>query len=281
VGVLALFPTEGAKLDDPEERQLLETFAGVAGSALERTQLADEARRARLRAETEQLRNALLSSVSHDLRTPLGVVTGATSALLDEDAPTDQATRRELLQTAHEEALRLSRLVRNLLDMTRLEAGALKVQKRLESVEELVGSALGRTADRLGDREVTARIPADLVVACDSALLEQVLINLLENATKYSPPGSPIELSAREADTTVEMEVSDRGPGVREADAERVFEKFYRVHEHEGGGVGLGLAICKGIVEAHGGTIRVLERSGGGATFRIALPSEPSEPSEP
>jgi two-component system sensor histidine kinase KdpD len=272
VGVLALFPAEGAKLDDPEARQLLETFAGVAGSALERSQLADEARRARLRAETEQLRNALLSSVSHDLRTPLGVVTGATSALLDEDAPTDEATRRELLQTAHEEALRLSRLVRNLLDMTRLEAGAMKVQKRNESVEELVGSALGRTADRLRGREVSARIPAELVAACDSALAEQVVINLLENATKYSPPGGPVDVAAREEGGRVELEVSDRGPGVPEGDTTRIFEKFYRVHEHEGGGVGLGLAICKGIVEAHGGTIRVLPRTGGGATFRFTLP---------
>jgi two-component system sensor histidine kinase KdpD len=272
VGVLALFPTEVARLDDPEERQLLETFAGVAGSALERAALADEARRAHLRAETEQLRNALLSSVSHDLRTPLGVVTGATSALLDDDVPIDDVTRRELLQTAHEEALRLSRLVRNLLDMTRLEAGALKVQKRLESVEELVGSALGRTSDRLRGRDVSAQIPAELLAACDSALVEQVLINLLENATKYSPPNSPIDVAAREQGSMVVIDVSDRGPGIPEADAERVFEKFHRVHEHEGGGVGLGLTICKGIVEAHGGTIRVLQREGGGATFRFTLP---------
>ncbi|MDB4938511.1 MAG: Osmosensitive channel histidine kinase KdpD [Labilithrix sp.] len=274
VGVLALFPTQHARLDDPEERQLLETFAGVAGSALERTELANEARRAHLRAETEQLRNALLSSVSHDLRTPLGVVTGATSALLDDDAPTDEPTRRELLQTAHEEALRLSRVVSNLLDMTRLEAGALKVQKRPESIEELVGSALGRTSDRLRGRDVSARIPQELLAGCDSALVEQVLINLLENATKYSPAGTPIELAAREQGGMVEIDVSDRGPGIPEAEAVRVFEKFYRLHEHEGGGVGLGLTICKGIVEAHGGTIRVLSRAGGGATFRFTLPLE-------
>jgi two-component system sensor histidine kinase KdpD len=272
VGVLALFPSDEARLQDADERRLLEAFGGAVGSALERAELADEARQAHLRAETEQLRNALLSSVSHDLRTPLGVVTGATSALLDDDAPTDEATRRELLQTAHEEALRLSRLVRNLLDMTRLEAGALKVKKRLESVEEVVGSALGRTSDRMRGREVRTDVPSDLLAACDSALIEQVLINLLENATKYSPPGSPLEIAARVAGERVEIEVSDRGPGIPEADAERVFEKFYRVHEAEGGGVGLGLTICKGIVEAHGGTIRVLPRTGGGATFRFGLP---------
>jgi two-component system sensor histidine kinase KdpD len=163
------------------------------------------------------------------------VVTGATSALLDDDVPIDDVTRRELLQTAHEEALRLSRLVRNLLDMTRLEAGALKVQKRLESVEELVGSALGRTSDRLRGRDVSAQIPAELLAACDSALVEQVLINLLENATKYSPPNSPIDVAAREQGSMVVIDVSDRGPGIPEADAERVFEKFHREHEHEGG----------------------------------------------
>jgi two-component system sensor histidine kinase KdpD len=156
--------------------------------------------------------------------------------------------------------------------MTRLEAGALKVQKRLESVEELVGSALGRTSDRLRGRDVSAQIPAELLAACDSALVEQVLINLLENATKYSPPNSPIDVAAREQGSMVVIDVSDRGPGIPEADAERVFEKFHRVHEHEGGGVGLGLTICKGIVEAHGGTIRVLQREGGGATFRFTLP---------
>ena len=277
VGVLALFPSAGARLEDADERQLLETFAGVVGSALERTDLAEEARRAHLRAETEQLRNALLSSVSHDLRTPLGVVTGATSALLDDDAPTDEATRRELLQTAHEEALRLSRLVRNLLDMTRLEAGALKVRKGVVSVEELVGSALGRTSDRLGGRDVRTSVPPALLAAGDSALVEQVLINLLENATKYSPPSSPVELAAREEGGMIEIDVSDRGPGIPQADADRVFEKFYRVHEGEGGGVGLGLTICRGIVAAHGGTIRVLQRAGGGATFRFTLPAAPAD----
>ncbi len=276
VGVLALFPSAAAELEDADERQLLETFAGVVGSALERTDLAEEARRAHLRAETEQLRSALLSSVSHDLRTPLGVVTGATSALLDEDAPTDEATRRELLQTAHEEALRLSRLVRNLLDMTRLEAGALKVKKGPVSVEELVGSALGRTADRLAGREVRTSVPSDLLAACDAVLVEQVLINLLENATKYSPPGSPIDLAARKEDEMVAIDISDRGPGVPEADADRVFEKFARVHEGEGGGVGLGLTICRGIVQAHGGSIQVLQRAGGGATFRFTLPAAPA-----
>jgi two-component system sensor histidine kinase KdpD len=273
VGVLALYPSPQTHLGDAEDRQLLDTFAGLIGSAVERTQLAEEARRAHLRAETEQLRNSLLSSVSHDLRTPLAVVTGATSALLDEHGPKDEHTRRELLQTAHEEALRLNRLVRNLLDMTRLEAGALKVHEELQPIEEVVGAALGRMEDRLRGREVETHVPADLpLVPFDSALIEQVLINLLENATKYTPAGSPIDIGAHTQEGFVEVEVNDRGPGVSPRDVERVFDKFYRAREGEGGGVGLGLTICRGIVSAHGGRIWVEERAGGGASFRFTLP---------
>src|SRR5580698_8725123 len=234
VGVMALYPSPESRLDDPDERQLLHTIAGLVGSALERTQLADEARRASLRIETEQLRNALLSSVSHDLRTPLGVVTGATSALLEENVPKSEAMRRELLVTAHEEALRLNRLVRNLLDMTRLEAGALKVQKDAQPLEEIVGSALDRMAERLRGRPVETSIPADLpLVAFDAILIEQVLINLLENAMKYSPAGTPIEVRAFGRENEIEVEVADRGPGIGKEDAERVFDKFYRVREGE------------------------------------------------
>jgi two-component system sensor histidine kinase KdpD len=279
VGVMALFPSPESRLDDPDERQLLHTIAGLIGSAIERTQLADEARRASLRIETEQLRNALLSSVSHDLRTPLGVVTGATSALLEDDAPKDDAVRRQLLLTAHEEAQRLNRLVRNLLDMTRLEAGALKVQKDLQPLEEVVGAALDRMEDRLRGRDVKTSIPPALpLVPFDAILIEQVLINLLENATKYSPAGSPIEVSAKAREGEVEVEVADRGPGIAQEEAERVFDKFYRVREGEGGGVGLGLTICRGIVSAHGGRIWVEQRSGGGAVFHFTLPLQESAP---
>jgi two-component system sensor histidine kinase KdpD len=273
VGVLALIPSDKTRLDDPDGRHLLETFAGLIGSALERSQLAEEARRARLRVETEQLRNSLLSSVSHDLRTPLAVVTGATSALLDDNGPKDEAARRQLLETAHEEALRLNRLVRNLLDMTRLEAGALKVNKDLQPLEEVVGAALNRMEDRLRGRDVQVHLPPDLpLVPFDSVLVEQVLINLLENATKYTPAGSPIEVGARMHDDGVEVDISDRGPGVAKKDQERVFDKFYRARESEGGGVGLGLTICRGIVRAHGGRIWVEDRLGGGASFRFTLP---------
>ncbi len=273
VGVLALVPSTESRLADPDERQLLDTIARLVASALERAELAEEARRARLRVETEQLRNALLSSVSHDLRTPLAVITGSTSALLEEGAPKDEATRRELLKTAHDESLRLNRLVRNLLDMTRLEAGALKVNKEPQPIEETVGAALNRMEDRLHGRDVQTDIPADLpLVSVDAVLIEQVLINLLENATKYTPAGSPIRIAARATSAGVEVEIADRGPGIAKEDAERVFDKFYRAREGEGGGVGLGLTICRGIVNAHGGRIWVESREGGGASFRFVLP---------
>jgi two-component system sensor histidine kinase KdpD len=276
VGILGLVPTRIANPPmKTEERQLLDTFAGVIGSAIERIQLAEEARQARLRIEAEQLRNSLLSSVSHDLRTPLTVVTGAAAALLDRSAPKDPVQSRELLETIHEEGERLNRLVRNLLDMTRLEAGSLKVNKELQPIEEVIGAALNRTEDRLGRRPVSTRVPDDLpLVPLDAVLIEQVLINLIENAAKYTPADTPIEVSALAGSGVTEVEVADRGPGVAARDAERIFDKFYRAHD-EGGGVGLGLAICRGIVRAHGGRIWVEPRPSGGASFRFTLPLEP------
>jgi two-component system sensor histidine kinase KdpD len=274
VGVLALFPSSPIRMDDPGEQELLDALAGVVGLALERTKLAEEARRAALWVETEQLRDALLSSVSHDFRTPLAVVTGATSALLAEFAPRDEKSRRTLLETAHREALRLNRLVRNMLDMARVEGGALRVRKDPQPLEEVIGAALHRLEDRLRGRDVETSIPADLpLVPFDPVLVEQVLVNLLENATKYTPEGTPIEVSAVLHDGEVETAVEDRGPGVPASEVEHVFEKFYRSRDGEGGGVGLGLPICRGIVGAHGGRIWVADRPGGGASFHFTLPT--------
>jgi two-component system sensor histidine kinase KdpD len=271
-GVLALFPTRPTHRPAESQHALLDAFAGLVGSALERTALAEEARRASLFAETEQIRNALLSSVSHDFRTPLSVVMGATGALLDRP-PREEEKRRALLTTAHDEAVRLNRFLRNLLDMTRLEGGALTVRKEWQPLEEVLGAALNRLDDRMLEREVTTNLPTDLpLVAFDSLLLEQVLVNLLENAAKHTPSGAAIEVGARVLGDAVEIEVADRGPGVAAGDAERVFNKFYRANEKEGGGVGLGLTICRGIVVAHGGRIWVEARPGGGASFRFTLP---------
>jgi K+-sensing histidine kinase KdpD len=262
---------EQARAAEARERDTARLYA-------EGERLAQEARDARLEAEREHLRNALLSSVSHDLRTPLAVVTGATSTLLDRP-PADEGKRRVLLRTAHEEALRLNQLVHNLLDMTRLEAGALQVRKELQPLEEVFGSALNRMEDRLRDREVGTQLPDDLPLCpFDAVLVEQVLINLLENALKHTPQGTPIDLAARALESAVEVEVADRGPGVAPDDAERIFHKFQRLGEREGGGVGLGLAICRGIVQAHGGRAWVEARPGGGASFRFTLPLDASTP---
>ncbi len=224
--------------------------------------------------ETERLRSSLLSAVSHDLRTPLSVVTGAASTLLESDESLEGPVRRELLGSILAEAERLNRLVANLLDMTRLEAGALKLHKEWQPLEEVIGAAIARLRRQLEGRPIAARLPADLPLApMDELLMQQVLVNLLENAAKYTPAGSPIEITARAEDDRLVVEVADRGPGLPPADLERVFDKFFRGSGVSGRpGAGLGLTICRGIVELHGGKIAAENRSGGGAVFRFTLP---------
>jgi two-component system sensor histidine kinase KdpD len=270
VGVLGVLPDDARRFADPVQIQLLDAFLGQIATAIERAKLAEAAQGARLQVEAEQLRNSLLSSVSHDLRTPLAVITGSAATLTESGL--DEATRAELLATIQDEGQRLNRLVRNLLDMTRLQAGAVQVKKEWQDVEEVVGSALTRLEDRLEGRVVGTQIPDDLPMApFDPILIEQVLINLLENALKYTPDGSPIDVAAAKVGDALEVSVLDRGPGVATADLERVFEKFYRAGEGRGG-VGLGLTICRGIVVAHGGRIWVEPRPGGGAAFRFTVP---------
>jgi two-component system, OmpR family, sensor histidine kinase KdpD len=274
VGVLGVLPAQPRRLLTPEQGTLLETFASQTALALERALLAEEAQHAQLQVETERLRNSLLSSVSHDLRTPLTAITGATSTLLEEDRRLDAPTRHELLHTVHEEADRLNRLVSNLLAMTRLESGAIQVHKEWQPLEEVVGAALTRLDAPLRDRPLTTHLPADLpLVPLDSVLIEQVLINVLDNAIKYTPPGSPLSLSAWTTDGAVTVEVADQGPGLPPGEEQRVFEKFYRAQRPgESSGAGLGLTICRGIIEAHGGHIWAENRSGGGTAFRFTLP---------
>ncbi len=271
VAVLGIRPGHAERLLTPETRQHLAAFANQIASAIERTELASEAQWAQLQMETEQMRSSLLSSVSHDLRTPLAVVTGAASTLLEDTV--SNATRRELTETILQEAQRLNRLVRNLLDMTRLEAGAVRVNKEWQPLEEVVGSALNRMEEALSGRELAIDLARDLpLVPLDAVLLEQVLVNLLENAVKYTPAGSPIEIRARMRPGGVEVVVADRGPGIPLGEEQRIFEKFYRSPGAPGGGVGLGLAICRGIVMAHGGQLFADNRQGGGAEFRFQLP---------
>ena len=240
-----------------------------------------------LRVTTEERRSSLLSALSHDLRTPLAAITGAATTLRDESAAIDRAQQREMLDTICEEADRLERLVRNLLDMTRLESGALAVKRQWLPLEEIVGSALTRLESQLEGRPVRTDLPADLpLVSVDAILLEQVFVNLLENAAKYTPAGSPVEIVARAgADGRgVAIEVSDRGPGIASGDESRLFEKFFRGRSTGATGstgAGLGLAICRGVISAHGGTIVAANRPGGGAIFRMTLPIVGTPPPGP
>jgi two-component system sensor histidine kinase KdpD len=273
---LGVRPTHLSRLLEPDQVHLLEAFAGQTALALERANLAAEAERVRVLVESERLRNSLLSAVSHDLRTPLTAIAGASSTLLEAGQTVDPTARRELLESIYEEAQTLNRLVGNLLDMTRLDAGAVTVQKEWQSVEELVGAVLNRLSRKLADRPIETRIPEDLpLIFVDAVLIQQVLVNLLENAERVSPSEAPIEVSAQSSGQTVTIEVADRGPGLPPGDEKRVFEKFYRsTAARSGSGAGLGLTICRGIVELHGGKIQARNREGGGAVFGFSLPLE-------
>ncbi|BDV41148.1 two-component sensor histidine kinase [Geotalea uraniireducens] len=273
LGVLGIRLPDDAASRSEQKRRLLDAFASQTAMAMERVQFSRQAEQAEILQARENLERALLNSVSHDLRTPLASITGVLSSLRDEGELLNDRSRRELLETACEEAARLNRFVGNLLDMTRLEAGAVRLNLEPCDVQDLVGCALAALDARLGDRPVEVRIPLDLpLVPMDMVLMIQVLINLLDNALKYSPPAAPLEVYARLDDGWLIMAVADRGPGVPRQDLERIFDKFYRIPVPEGaGGTGLGLSICKGIVEAHGGEIRAENRAGGGLRVIVRL----------
>ena len=257
-----------------ESRRLLDAFTTQAAMAMERVQFSRQAEQAQILQARENLERALLNSISHDLRTPLASVTGVLSSLREEGAHLGDHARRELLDTACGEADRLNRFVGNLLDMTRIEAGAVRLNLEPCDVQDLVGCALAALEPRIDNREVVFRmLPVMPLVPMDLVLMTQVLVNLLENCLKYSPTGSQIEITARTEAAWLVLEVADRGPGVPEQDLKRVFDKFYRIPVPEGaGGTGLGLSICKGIVEAHGGRIRAENRDGGGLRMVLRLP---------
>jgi two-component system sensor histidine kinase KdpD len=278
VGVVGVLPRPSATLFSQEQVHVIESLANQTAMAIERAMLAEEAQQALLKAETETLRNNLLSSVSHDLRTPLATITGAATTLLQKDARFGASDRQELVQTICEEADHLNHIIRNVLDMTRIEAGAIAVKKEWQPIEEIVGAVLNRLSDRLKDRPFKTELPEDLpLVSFDPLLIEQVLTNLLDNAIKYTPEGTPLELSAALKDRSVVLEVADRGPGIPAGEEDRIFEKFVR-GSASGGGIGLGLTICRAIVQAHGGRIWAENRPGGGALFRFTLPLEGKPP---
>jgi two-component system sensor histidine kinase KdpD len=256
--------------------QLLEVVASQTAMAIERTRSQHAAEAARMQMETEQMRSSLLSAVSHDLRTPLASITGAASTLRSQGEKLEPETRQDLLESIADEAERLSRLVSNLLDMTRLESGV-EIRRDLYPLEEIVGAALQRMEHQLASRQVITSLPETLpLVYADDVLLGQLILNLLENATKYTPEGTPIELAAEASAGAVVLDVCDRGPGFRPEEERRIFEKFYRGRSDGVRGAGLGLAICRAVIEAHQGTIEAFNRRGGGAVFRIRIPSKES-----
>lgn len=279
VGVLGVrFGGSGDALH-PEQERLLSTFVTKAATSIERGLLAEQASQAEILRATEKLQSALLNSISHDLRTPLASITGVLSSLRLEDDFIDADTRRELVETAYGEAERLNRLVGNLLDMSRLESGMLKIALQPCDVQDVVGSALNSLGARLDSHPVDVNLPSDLpLVPMDYVLIAQVLINLLENAVKYSPEGQPIEVCAQVLNrNSVQIEISDHGPGIPPEEIDRIFEKFYRVKRFENViGTGLGLSICKGVVEVHGGKIWAENRPEGGVRFLFTLPLIPT-----
>ena len=255
------------------------TFLDQATSVIERAQLHRENLRIELLQRTDALRSALLSSVSHDLRTPLSSIKAAASSLLQEDVQWNNEERQSFALSIERESDRLNRLVGNLLDMTRIEGGALKPEKEWYPIDELIHDVLGHMQFLLQDRKVHTYIPDDLPpVELDYLQMGQVLTNLLENAARYTPLSSPIEISAQVIAGEMCVSIADRGPGIPPVDLERVFDKFYRVlgttRKKNVTGSGLGLAVCLGLVEAHSGRIWAENRAGGGAIFRFTLPLE-------
>jgi len=278
VGVIGVLPENHKNGFDTEDMHFLESFVNQTAMAMERVILAKEAHEERLRAEAQNVRNTFLSSVSHDLRSPLAVVSGAASTLLEKDTSLDQSARLELLRTIHEETDRLERIIRNVLNLTRLESGAIMVRKEWQPLEEIIGVILNRFSDRLKERTLELKIPPDLpIIPFDTLLMEQVLSNLMENALRHTPPGTSVEITITPQESAVMIEIADRGPGIPAHEEETIFKKFTR-STNTRMGAGIGLSICRAIIEAHGGRIWVENRSGDGAAFKFVIPVEGTPP---
>ena len=273
VGVLGVHPSEPGSLLTPEQRLTLDAFANQAAIAIERASLGEQAQQTEILKATEKLQTTLLNSISHDLRTPLVAITGALSALEEDEHLLDETARRSLVENALSEAHRLNRLVGNLLNMTRIEAGALHLDIEPCDIADIIGSAVDAVETRLQGRSLVLHLAPNLPLApLDFVLIVQVLVNLLDNAIKYSPADQPIEISAWHETGLLRILVDDHGPGIPAGDLERVFDKFYRVQNPGSvSGTGLGLSICKGIVEAHGGQIHAENRTDGGARITLSF----------
>jgi two-component system sensor histidine kinase KdpD len=281
VGVVGVRPQDASRFFDPEQLRLLETCASLIALSLERDESVLDAHQSHLDAETEKLRSSLLSAVSHDIRTPLAGIAGASSTLATAHDSLDAETRLDLSKIISEESERLSRLVDNLLQMTRLSSGKVTIDRQWHPIEEVIGSTLTRMERQLGNRVIETHIDGKLsMVYVDALLIEQLLVNLVDNAAKYSPADSPIEVSAARHSDVLEIEVADRGRGFAPGDESRVFDLFYRGSSvrSDRWGTGIGLAICRAVAEAHGGTIKAGNRDGGGAAVRVTLPHSESPP---
>jgi two-component system sensor histidine kinase KdpD len=282
VGVLGIRPSKPRHVLLPEQSHLLSTFAGQIALALERARLAEVAEQASVAAERETLRNTLLASISHDLRTPLAVMTAAGSTLAQHGSGLDEATRIELARSVETKAREMSELVSNVLDLVRLESGQVALRRDWQTLDDLIGSALAAYREKLAVYPTEVRLASDLPpVWADATLIVQVFSNLFDNIAKYTPPGTRVTITAI-ADSErnfVRVTVDDNGPGLPAGDPARLFDKFQRGHE-EGSviGVGLGLAICQAILRAHGGQIEAQRREGGGARFAFTLPTTQGTP---
>jgi len=276
VGVIGLDSDRPGALLTPDQKRLFDSLADQAALAIERISLMADIDRAKLVAETERLRAALLTSISHDLRTPLASILGAATSLKSQRATLDEASRLELIATIQDEAERLNRFIANLLDMTRLESGAIAPRLEGTDLSDVLGSALNRAGKVLSRHKIDIDLAPGLPpVKLDPVLFEQVLFNLLDNAAKYAPAGTTIAVRARRDGERVRVELIDEGDGIPPPDLERIFDKFYRVQsaDRKRAGTGLGLPICRGFVEAMGGTIAAANRSDrSGAIFTISIP---------
>jgi two-component system, OmpR family, sensor histidine kinase KdpD len=276
LGVVGIIRDDPGPLLTPDQQRLLDALADQAALAIERVNLARDLHQARLEVETDRLRAALLTSISHDLRTPLASILGSATSLRSQDAMLDTPTKEALLGTIIEESDRLNRFIGNLLDMTRLESGALKPRAGLNELSEVIGSALQRASKILAGHRIKVLLPPDLpMLALDMVLFEQVLFNLLDNAAKHAPAGTEITIEASRDGETVTLRILDEGEGIPPGDVDRIFDKFYRAGgaDRRRAGTGLGLAICRGFVEAMDGTITAMNRPDRrGAMFVITLP---------
>jgi two-component system sensor histidine kinase KdpD len=269
IGVLAMNPIELV-----EEQQFLETFVTQIVHALERAKLAEQAKEATLKMQTEALRNSLLSSISHDLRTPLATIIGAATTLETDAERLTENNRKKLANAIAEEAQRISDLTTKILEMAKLETGEVILNKEWYAPEEIIGSALRCLDKKLKYRQVNLHIAQDLaLIHVDAVLLQQVIVNLLDNADKYSPVEQPIDIFVEPNSSDLTISIADRGLGIPENLLQKIFDKFFQIYtESAQSGVGLGLSICRAIVEAHSGEIHALLREGGGLEMKFNLP---------